>query len=136
MTIPARLPAGTFVKLERCRRPHDDALGLFGARVEAPGLSASLEVETLNGDGLDSFVQSLGNDFRGWTDERIWASFRGDLELRASHSGRLIWLSWTLRFPEPTEEDPAVWTATVRVHLTPGEDLRVFNSDVAAFLNV
>jgi hypothetical protein len=130
-----RGPAGTFVKLHGCSRPHDDALVVFGVQAEAPGLSADIGVETLYGDGLAEFVQGLNNDFRGWTGERVWRSFRGDLELRAVHSGQLIWLSWTLRFPEPAEEDPGTWNTTIRVHLNPGEDLNALSADVSAFLS-
>jgi hypothetical protein len=132
--IPARA-AGTFVRLHGLRRPHDDALVLFGVQAEAPGLSADIAVETLNGDGLAEFIQGLHDDFRGWAGERIWKSFRGDLELRAVHDGRLIWLSFTLRFPEPTEADAGICDSTVRVHLTPGQDLTAFSADLSAFLD-
>lgn len=135
VTIP-RQPAGTFFALHDCRRPHGDALVVFTVRAEAPGLAATIGIETLHGDGLADFVHALDQDFRGWTGDRIWTSLRGDLQLRATHHGAVITMAWTLRFPEPAEQDPGIWETTVRVNLNPGEDLRTFSSDLTAFMDV
>jgi len=133
VTVP-RQPAGTFLRLYDCCRPHGDALLVLSVQVGAPGLSASIGIETLEGDGLAQFVRELDDDFRGWAGERTWTSFRGDLQLRAIHTGRAVLLAWTLRFPEPAESDPGAWEATVRVQISPGEDLKALSSDLHAFL--
>ncbi|MEZ0110910.1 hypothetical protein ABH920_004925 [Catenulispora sp. EB89] len=134
VAIPHRC-AGDVVTLHECRRPHNDALVVFGVRVDAHGLSASMGIETLNGDGLDAFVQTLDNDFRGWSGERVWTSSRGDLEVRARHVGKAIQLDWTLRFPEPVEQSPD-WELTVHLHVDPGESLKDLSTRIAAFLDV
>nr|WP_239070663.1 DUF6228 family protein [Amycolatopsis sp. SID8362] len=98
----------------------------FTARAEGDGLSAAVSVETLHGDSLDTFAAGLDRDFRGWPGTRTWTSFRGDLELRATHTGHVVELVWTLRRHE--------WECTVRTPVTPGEELRRFSADVAEFL--
>ena len=125
-----RGPAGTYIRLSGLRRPHGDALVCLVVGAEAPGLSATIGVETLNGDGLAEYVRSLEEGFRGWQGERTWASFRRDVEIRAAHLGRSIRLGWTLRFPEWDAD----WTATVEVHVSPGEELKGFAADVTRFL--
>ncbi|GAA2109778.1 DUF6228 family protein [Actinomadura alba] len=132
VTLP-RGPTGTYVRLSAFHRPDDDVLVLFDVQAEAPGLSAMIGIETLGGDGLSAFVQSLDDDFRGWPDERVWTSFRQELELRAAHLGHIVRLSWTLRSPEPAEQDTD-WAVTVNLYVSPGEELKNLASDVGHFL--
>ena len=132
VTIPHRADT-TFVMLHGCNRPHDDALTIFGVQAEAHGLTASIWIETIHGDGLDEFVRRLDDDFRGWPGERIWTSSRKDLEVRARHLGAWIRLSWILRFPEPTVEQPD-WETTIHLHVNPGEELRDLSGRITAFL--
>lgn len=106
----------------------------FTARAEGPGLTASVSVMTLHGDGLGSFAAGLERDFRGWPGERVWTSIRADLELRATHHGRSVELAWTLQGREPVLDETRPWSATVRTVVTPGEELRRFSADVAEFL--
>jgi Family of unknown function (DUF6228) len=127
--------AGTFVRLYGRRRPHDDALVSFSVQVEAPGLRAEAGIETLQGDGLVEFVRGLDESYLGWPGTRTWSSFRRDLRLEAVHTGGAVVLAWTLVFPEPSEGPAAIWEATVRVQISPGEDLKQLSSDVAAFLS-
>ncbi|MCR6487263.1 DUF6228 family protein [Amycolatopsis sp. OK19-0408] len=107
----------------------------FTARAEGADMAASVSVQTLHGDGLAAFAAGLDEDFRGWPGVRVWTSSRGELELRATHDGRVVGLEWTLRYPGPDWEPVDFWTCTVRTHLTPGEDLRRFSADLAQFLS-
>jgi hypothetical protein len=106
----------------------------FTARAEGAGLAASVSVETLHGDDLDVFAAGLDRDFRGWPGERVWKSFRGDLELRATHTGRSVELAWTLRGLELRADRARPWDCVVHTFLTPGEELRRFSVDLAEFL--
>ncbi|MCW2902571.1 MAG: hypothetical protein JWO67_4836, partial [Streptosporangiaceae bacterium] len=124
-----RGPSDTYVRLSAFQRPDDDALVLFEVKAEAPGISATIGIETFNSDGLSEFIQSLEDDFRGWPGERVWRSFRRDLQLQAAHLGQSIRLSWTLR---PSEWD-AEWTATVDLQVSPGEELKNLAADVGHF---
>jgi hypothetical protein len=117
-----RGPSATYVRLSAFERPDDDALVLFEVQAAAPRLSAVIGVETLGGDGLSEFVRSL--DFRGWPDERVWTSFRQDLELRAAHLGHTVRLSWTLRFPEPAAEQDPELAVTVNLYVSPARSSR------------
>jgi len=114
-------------------RSHGDVV-VFEARAEGVDLLASMWVETLYGDAIDSFAAGLARDFRGWDGTRTWKSFRGELELRATHTGRVVELAWTLHHPGPAWESPGFWDCTVRTFVTPGEELRRFSADVAEFL--
>ena len=98
------------------------------------GLSAAADVRTLNGDSLDGFLAGLDRDFRGWPGERRWKSHEGDLELEAVHSGRAILLAWILRFPSPAEESWD-WQVTIRIQITPGEELKDLAEAIAAMLS-
>ncbi len=131
-----RIPASSEVPRLRLRRlrPHGDVLVVFVVSVEEVGLSATADVHTLGGDGLDDFFTALDKDFRGWTGERRWTSHEGDLELEAVHSGHIIDLAWTLKFPSPAEESWD-WQVTLRVAITPGEELKNLASTVAAMLS-
>jgi len=134
--VEVGIPADSEVPRLRLRRirPDGDALVLLVVSVEEVGLSAAITVHTLNGDGLDGFLAGLDKDFRGWPGGRHWKSHEGDLELEAVHTGRTILLAWTLRFPSPAEESWD-WQATVRVAITPGEDLKNLASAVFTMLN-
>ncbi|MEA5358673.1 DUF6228 family protein [Amycolatopsis sp., V23-08] len=61
-------------------------------------------------------------------------SVRGDLELRAVHTGGVVELAWTLRGPESVLDRARHWECVARTFLTPGEELRRFSADVTAFL--
>ena len=134
--VEVGIPADSEVPRLRLRpiRPDGDALVLLVVSAEEIGLSATITVRTLNGDGLDEFIVGLDKDFRGWPGERHWQSHEGDLELEAVHAGRVILLTWTLRFPSPAEESWD-WQAKVRVAITPGEELKNLATAVSAMLN-
>ncbi|MBE1500854.1 hypothetical protein H4696_007954 [Amycolatopsis lexingtonensis] len=125
MTVSVAGPGVTLTLADLDRSEGD--LIYFTARAEGDGLSATVSVETLYGDSLETFAAGLDRDFGGWAGARTWTSFRGDLELRATHAGRVVELVWTLR-------RPGCWECTVRTLVTPGEELRRFSADVADFL--
>jgi hypothetical protein len=127
------IPANSEVSRLRLRRlrPDEDGLVLLTVAAEGVGLSAAVDVQTLDGDGLDDFFAGLDKDFRGWAGKRHWKSFEGDLELEAVHAGRVILLSWTLRFPPPVEESWD-WQVTIRVPITPGEELENLAGTIGA----
>ena len=131
------IPANSEVPRIRLRRlrPDGDALMLLIVSVEEVGLSATADVQTLNGDGLDDFFMGLDKDFRGWPGERHWKSQWGDLELEAVHHGHVILVAWTLRFPSPAEEPWRGWQLTLRVPITPGEELKNLASAIAAMMS-
>ncbi|MFD8110206.1 DUF6228 family protein [Streptomyces microflavus] len=55
--------------------------------VKARGQWVSIEtlVRTWDGDGLDTFLSSLAEDFRGWEGARNWRSLERDLTISAEH---------------------------------------------------
>lgn len=132
MSFSAVGPGGTLTLTDLDASEGD--LVFFAARAEGAGLAASVSVETLHGDGLGSFAAGLDRDFRGWPGERVWTSFRGDLELRATHHGHSVELAWTLHGLEPAGGGPGPWSCTVRTWVTPGEELRRLGADLAEFL--
>ncbi|GIH65414.1 hypothetical protein Msi02_62310 [Microbispora siamensis] len=106
----------------------------FSAQAESAGLQAEVAVETIMGDGLADFLEELVTDFRGWAGTRTWTSHRADLQLEASHSGHLVELLWTLRFPNPSYDPNDIWSVTVRTSISPGEDLTNLAREVRSFL--
>lgn len=131
--IPAR-PTGTFVQLRAPQHPHDDALLVFIAEIQGPGLAASVGVTTWGGDGLPEFVRGLEADFRGWDGERTWASLERDLELRATHRGGSIDLTWTLQFPQEPGTGDRFWTASLFLTIGAGEELKAMAADIEHFI--
>lgn len=133
MSVSFTGPGGTLTLTDLDASEGD--LVFFRARAEGAGLSASVSVETLHGDGLAVFAAGLDRDFRGWPGERAWRSYRGDLELCATHHGRAVELAWTVHGPEVGWDEPRPWSCTVRIRIVPGEELRRFSADLAEFLS-
>ncbi|MGW5307795.1 DUF6228 family protein [Streptomyces griseoluteus] len=52
-------------------------------------------MRTWDGDGLDAFLSSLAEDFRGWEGVRAWRSLERDLAISAEHRpGGYVHLTW------------------------------------------
>jgi hypothetical protein len=84
-----------------------------------------------SGDGLDAFLSSLAEDFRGWDGVRTWRSLESDLTLSAEHrSGGYVHLTWGIH-DHPPEENRHFETTTVHAA---GEDMRNLATHFAAFL--
>ncbi|MFZ3561248.1 DUF6228 family protein [Streptomyces sp. BH055] len=88
-------------------------------------------VRTWDGDGLDTFLALLAEDFRGWQGERTWRSLEYDLSISAEHrSGGRVHLTWGIHDRAPLEE----WHfETTTVHAA-GEDMRNLAAEMSAFL--
>ncbi|MFD7627138.1 DUF6228 family protein [Streptomyces sp. NPDC059851] len=116
-------------------RPYPEFPGdpLLDFLVTARGERADVEVRvrTFDGDGLDSFLGRLAEDFRGWEGARIWGSVNGDLTLSARHgSGGHVSLTWGLHDQAPD----ANWHFEATTVHEAGEDMRGLAAAVSVFL--
>ncbi|MBW5483452.1 DUF6228 family protein [Streptomyces bambusae] len=103
----------------------------FCVRARGEWVSVEVSVRTWAGDGLDSFLDELAEDFRGWEGARTWRSLEHDLTLSATHDPRgYVHLTWGLHDRPPSEE----WHfETTTVHAA-GEDMRNLATEIRAFL--
>ncbi|MEU0911189.1 DUF6228 family protein [Streptomyces althioticus] len=123
---------GEGFKLSEPVLPYEDDLTLHFL-VTALGRwgSVATTVETWGGDGLDTFLASLAEDFRGWQGERIWHSLRHDLTISAEHhSGGYVQLRWVISDGAPAEE----WRFETSTWHQAGEDMRTLAADIHAFI--
>ncbi|WP_406454893.1 DUF6228 family protein [Streptomyces sp. NBC_01622] len=101
--------------------------------VKARGQWVSIEtlVRTWDGDGLDTFLSSLAEDFHGWEGARAWRSLERDLTISAEHhSGGYVHLTWGIHDRPPSEE----WHfETTTVHAA-GEEMRNLAAEFHTFL--
>ncbi len=119
---PARL-----LLSEPTRRYEDEPTIDFLIRARGPWGSIETSVETWDGDGLDTFLASLAEDFRGWKGVRTWHSLCYDLILSAEHHpGGHVRLTWGIRDRAPSEE----WQfETITMHAA-GEDMRNLSAEI------
>ncbi|AVI00283.1 hypothetical protein C5L38_35105 (plasmid) [Streptomyces sp. WAC00288] len=127
-------PGGQAVQLLFCEptRPYGDDPTLdFIVRARGRWVSVETSVRTWDGDGLDSFLSGLAEDFRGWEGARTWHSLEYDLTLSAEHrSGGHVHLTWGIHDRAPAE----VWHfETTTVHAA-GEDMKHLASEIRALL--
>jgi len=88
-------------------------------------------VRTWDGDGLDTFLSTLAEGFRGWAGARTWHSLSYDLTLSAEHRpGGHVHLTWG--FHDRASSEAWHFEATT-VHAA-GEDMRNPAAEVHAFL--
>jgi hypothetical protein len=80
-----------------------------------------------DGDGLETFLASLAEDFRGWEGVRTWHSLCYDLTLSAEHRpGGHVQLNWGIHDRAPSEQ----WHfETTTVHAA-GEDMRSLAAEI------
>ncbi len=129
-------PAGPRLELERYRRQqvveYAD-LDRLSARLEVGSeLVASTGVETLGGDGLPEWIQTLAGLWRGWAGEHQWRSLEEDLYITATHDGLgHVSLRMTLRGPFGFVAD--AWEASATVRIDAGEGLARLAVDAQAF---
>jgi hypothetical protein len=93
-------------------------------------VSVEVSVRTLDGDGLDTFLAELADDFRGWKRARTWRSLERDLTLSARHSGRRVHLTWGLHDRPPSEE----WHFEAATEHAPGEAMHDLARAMGQFL--
>ncbi|MGW1376986.1 DUF6228 family protein [Streptomyces sp. NPDC002446] len=108
----------------------DDPTLDFLVRARGPWGSIETVVRTWEGDGLDMFLSSLAEDFRGWEGARTWRSLEHDLTLSAEHRpGGYVHLTWGIHDRPPSEE----WRfETTTVHAA-GEDMRNLAAEIQMF---
>ncbi|MER0429007.1 DUF6228 family protein [Streptomyces microflavus] len=70
---------------EPARRYEDEPTLDFLVRAHGPWGNVETSVETWDGDGLDTFLATLTEDFRGWEGVRPWHSLCYDLTISAEH---------------------------------------------------
>ncbi|MFD8255068.1 DUF6228 family protein [Streptomyces werraensis] len=93
--------------------------------------SVGTMVRTWDGDGLDTFLAALAEDFRGWQGARTWQSLRYALTLSAEHrSGGYVQLTWVISDGVPAEE----WRFETSTYHEAGEGMRTLTADVRAFI--
>lgn len=123
---PARL------LLSEPTRPFEDEPTLdFLVRARGPWGSVETPVRTWDGDGLDTFLASLAEDFRGWEGARTWHSLCYDLTLSAEHRpGGHVHPAWGIHDRAPLEQ----WHfETTTVHPA-GEDMRPLAAGIHPFV--
>ncbi|MFD3513829.1 DUF6228 family protein [Streptomyces sp. NPDC058657] len=105
----------------------------FIVRASGQWVSVETLVRTWEGDGLDSFLFSLAEDFRGWEGTRTWHSLAYDLTLSAEHrSGGHVHVTWGIHDRPPAEE----WHfETTTVHAA-GEDMLHLADEIHALLTM
>ncbi|MZD06466.1 hypothetical protein GTW43_15370 [Streptomyces sp. SID5785] len=116
---------------EPARRYEDEPTLDFLVRAQGPWGNVETSVETWGGDGLDTFLVSLAEDFRGWEGVRTWHSLCYDLTLAAEHhAGGHVQLTWRICDRAPSEE----WHfETCTVHAA-GEEMRNLAAEIHTFI--
>lgn len=125
-------PLGVHLLFSEPVRPYGEDPTLdFLVRARGQRVNVETWVRSWDGDGLDVFLSSLVEDFRGWEGERTWHSLEYDLSLSAEHrSGGHVHLTWGIHNRAPSEE----WHfRTTTVHAA-GEEMRNLAAEVHGFL--
>jgi hypothetical protein len=124
-------PGPVRLLLSEPTRPFEDEPTLdFLIRACGPWGSVETSVETWDGDGLDTFLASLAEDFRGWEGARAWHSLCYDLTLSAEHRGSHVQLTWGIHDRAPSEE----WHFETTTAHAAGEDMRNLAADIHTFI--
>lgn len=125
-------PRTVHLLLSEPTRPYDDEPTLdFLVRARGQWVSIETSVRTWDGDGLDSFLSALAEDFRGWEGERTWHSLEYDLTISAEHhSGGCVHLTWGIHDRPPVEQ----WHFEATTVHAAGEDMRNLAAEVRSFL--
>jgi hypothetical protein len=111
----------------RDAREGDDGWFYFAVELHGAGLDvlAGAGVHPVT-QSFTAFVRDLQRDWKGWDDERRWASTEPGLAVAATHTGRSVRLRWTASLGTPPE-----WTATLETSVAPGEEFSAFVRDVS-----
>ncbi|WP_411760440.1 DUF6228 family protein [Streptomyces tunisiensis] len=124
-------PGPALLLLSEPTRPFEDEPTLdFLIKALNPWGSVETSVETWNGDGFDTFLSSLAEDFRGWEGARTWHSVCYDLTLSAEHCGSHVELTWGIHDRAPSEE----WHFKITTAHAPGEGMRARAADIHIFI--
>ncbi|MGW1429278.1 DUF6228 family protein [Streptomyces sp. NPDC002431] len=101
--------------------------------MKARGQWGSVEtlVPTWDGNGLNTFLFSLAEDFCGWEGARGWRSPERDLTISAEHrSGGYVHLMWGIHDRPPSEE----WHFEATTVHAAGEEMRNLAAEFQMFL--
>jgi hypothetical protein len=112
------------------RRPSEYVM----AELRCDGLAASRRVVHNYASGFEDladFFGRLADEWRGWTDKRVWESVEGDLRIEARHEYGHIQLRVVLRSPGPGWGNEG-WRATADLAIDPGEELTQTASELRA----
>jgi hypothetical protein len=109
----------TVVRLSLPYPTGPDGIGMLTVEIEAEGISCRQGVLTLQGDGLDRFLTSLAEDWRGWDGTRTWDALEHGMTIEASHRGRRVELLFIVR----RDFKPDAWELRLPVLVEPGESL-------------
>ncbi|MFB7323864.1 DUF6228 family protein [Streptomyces sp. NPDC056190] len=125
-------PGPALLLLSEPTRPFEGEPTLdFLIRACGPWGSIEISVETWDGDGLDTFLASLAEDFRGWVGVRTWHSLCYDLILSAEHRpGGYVRLTWGFHDRAPSEE----WHFKTTTEHAAGEDMRNLAAEIHTFI--
>ncbi|WP_326804861.1 DUF6228 family protein [Streptomyces sp. NBC_01788] len=125
-------PGPALLLLSEPARPFEDGPTLdFLIKAHGPWGSIETSVATWGGDGLDTFLASLAEDFRGWEGARTWHSLSYDLTLSAEHrSGGHVELTWGIHDRAPSE----TWHFETATVYAAGEDMRTLAAEMHTFL--
>lgn len=124
VTLAGELASVTFADFYA----EDSYIAKYQVTIRADGLNASVVVtDSVGGNTLPRFLQSLAADFRGWDGIRTWRALEDQLKVAAT------WQSWghvELRF-ELRPNTFAPWSATAVANLEAGEQIRLAAADLA-----
>lgn len=111
-------------------KSEDAYVGRFVVDFSADGMSASVPViVSAGGDQLVEFLESLAEDFRGWTGARHWRALENQLAIEATwQSGGHVLMKVTIR---PHFGDQ--WAVTAHFVIDAGSSLQRLASDFATF---
>ena len=125
---------GVFVRLHDRFFPDEYGIGFsVEAHVGGPqDLHARIgaEVWVWDDSWLPGFLAGLAEDFRGWSEERLWRT--NHLAVRAVfHSRGHVALTWTL---QPWTTQPDTWQASITTWVEAGAQMSALAADMNAFL--
>jgi hypothetical protein len=114
--------------------PDETGIGFsVEARADGPQtLHAVIEAEVWVWDNADlpGFLAGLAEDFRGWTEERVWRT--NTLAVRAVfHSRGHVAMTWTLK---PWTTQPDTWQACITTWVGAGAQMSAVAADMNTFL--
>ena len=99
--------------------PYDSDFGSLTVSIRAGGLTYDESALSAHGDGLDTFLASLAEDWRGWDGTRTWDALEHGMTIEATHHGSRVELLFIVR----RDYKPDAWQARFPVFVAPGESL-------------
>lgn len=107
---------------------HDADFGMLVVDIRGDGLACEAATLSARGDGLDRFLASLADDWRGWDGVRTWNSLEHGLTIEATHEGARVQLLFVLRRDHQSD----AWQVRAPIRIAPGESLARITAASAA----